>query len=67
MEASHIKSLRATWMKANYLREAHLTQAKASVLDSGTWKWICKFNGVATSHIVCRLGNGEDTSILFDK
>ena len=60
-------SLRSTWMKANYLKAAHFTEAKSSVLDFGTWKWICSFEVEAMSHNVSKLGNGNDTSLLYDK
>ena len=34
-------TLRPTWMNTHNLKGNHLVQASATILDSGTWKWIC--------------------------
>jgi len=53
-------------MFAHYLNGAHIYQATASLLDSGTWKWICSLKNQALSNMIKIIGNGSTTSLLCD-
>ena len=59
-------SLWAQWMSVHYLKGLHLYQASSSLLDSGTWKWICSMKGLALSYMA-KLGNGEECSLVFNR
>ena len=52
-------ALWSRWMRENYLKGIHLSQATVSVLISGTWKWVCIFKNQALSHVVSKVGNGK--------
>ena len=62
-----VNSIWPNWMKVNYLKNSHLAQAKASITDSHTWKWICHARSLALQHMPRKLGNGVHTSLLLDR
>jgi len=59
-------SMWAKWMIAHYMKGEHLHQSTASILDSGTWKWICALKSQALLEMTRVMGNGEKTSLLYD-
>ena len=66
MEIIYIEFFVVKVDEENYLKGIHLSQATVSVLNSGTWKWVCIFKNQAVSHIVSKVGNGRNTSLIFD-
>ena len=44
-------TLRPTWMNTHNLKGNHLVQASATILDSGTWKWICSLKTLVLSNM----------------
>ena len=60
-------SLWAQWMSVHYLKGLHLYQASSSLLDSGSWKWICSMKDQELSYMAKKLGNGKECSVVFNR
>ena len=60
-------SLWAHWIRKHYLQDLHISQAKASLLDLETWKWICSLKSNALPHMLKLPGDGCTTSQLYDR
>jgi len=44
-------TLWSQWMKAQYMKEIHISNVTTSLLDPGTWKWICSLKSQALSNM----------------
>ena len=60
-------SLWANWTKTRYLGKTHLFNDTSSLVDSGTWEWLCSMKSLAFPHTVMKLGNGKPASLLLDR
>jgi len=56
------KSLWAQWMRIHYLHGNHISQAEATLLDSGTWKWIGTLKAQTLASMVRTEGDGSSIS-----
>ena len=59
-------SLWAKRMQENYMHHMYLSQVSATILNSGTWIWICSVKDQALSCMTKNIGNRQDSSLLYD-
>ena len=63
---SNPKSVWASWMMNEYVKDSNFWEAPMHLLHSGTWKFIAESKQIAKKYMKVGIGNGEHASLWYD-